>query len=537
MLRNTLHGIRRGSLQAMRLPALVWLPLVAVLGGGLGAWWGAQQARDQALAHAEEQLRLAAVQVHELLDRYELFPDIAAFCPCIGTALAEPDDPGRIATANRRLADINARIRADVSYVLDTGGTVIAASNWRDRRSFVGENYALRPYFRAALAGGTGRFVGVGLTSGELGYYLARPVTLGERVAGVIAVKLRLDELERWLAGDEDSLHRGGRTARGGEVLIADAAGVIFVTTESQWRFRTLAPLAPAARAALAQSRAYAGEALAPLAVRQIARLGAHARLLALPGHGRAVAATEYLPDVGWRLTVLSPLAGFVQTLWLHVLLGLLLGMLVVALVLLLVLRELYQRRVLEAAIRDPLTGLYTRMYMNETVPRLVSRHNRDADAAFGVTILDVDFFKQVNDHHGHFAGDRVLAELGALIRAQCEDTDIAVRLGGEELAIFRPHAAPGEALRLAERLRILVQRHAVRWEGRDVAITISGGVAEHRAGESLVQLLQRADRALYQAKRTGRNRIIDADPPTDGGLPPGLCARIDESSGAAGAR
>jgi diguanylate cyclase (GGDEF)-like protein len=519
----------------MRLPALFWLPLVALLGSALGAWWGAQQARDAALAHAEEKLRLAAVQVRELLDRYELFPDIASFCPCIGEALAEPDDPGRIATANRRLTDINARIRADVSYVLDAAGTVVAASNWRSASSFVGENYAQRPYFRTALGGGTGRFVGVGLTSGELGYYLARPVTTAGRSAGVIAVKLRLVELERWLTGAEDSLHRGTRTRRDDEVLIADAPGVIFVTTEPRWRFGTLAPLAPAVRAELVQSQAYGGEALAPLAVREVARLGAHARLLALPGRGRMVAATETLPGVGWRLTVLTPLAGFSHTLWFHVLLGLLLGMLVVALVLLLVLRELYQRRVLEAAIRDPLTGLYTRMYMNETVPRLVLRHNRDAHAAFGVTILDVDLFKQVNDRHGHFAGDRVLAELGALIRAQCEDTDIAVRLGGEELAIFRPHSAPGESLRLAERMRIVVQRHAVHWEGRDIAVTISGGVAEHRDGESLVQLLQRADRALYQAKRTGRNRIIDADPPTDGGLPPGLCARIDEPSGAMG--
>ena len=257
-------------------------------------------------------------------------------------------------------------------------------------------------------------------------------------------------------------------------------------------------------------------------------QLGPQARLLRLPARGSMVAVTRTLHDVGWRLSVLVPLADFGHTLWFYALLGLLIGMLAVTLGLLMVLRELYQRRVLEAAIRDPLTGLYTRMYMNETMPRLVARHNRDPDGAFGVIILDVDLFKQVNDRHGHLAGDRVLAELGALIRAQCEDTDIAVRLGGEELAVFHVREAPGETLRLAERLRIVVQRRAVRWENSEIPVTVSGGVAEHRVGETLVQLLQRADQALYQAKRAGRNRIIDADPPTSGGLPPGLCSQID---------
>jgi diguanylate cyclase (GGDEF)-like protein len=284
------------------------------------------------------------------------------------------------------------------------------------------------------------------------------------------------------------------------------------------------------ARAALERSRAYAGEALAPLPAEEITRLAPDARLLSLPGRGRVVAAGATLPKLGWRLMVLVPLAGFAQTVGLFALLGLLLGLLAMVAALLVALRSVYQRRVLEAAIRDPLTGLYSRMYMNETVPRLVARHDRDAAAAFGVVILDVDFFKQVNDRWGHLAGDRVLAELGALIRAQCGDTDIAVRLGGEELAVFHVQEAPGAALRLAERLRIVIQRRPLHWEGSEIPVTVSGGVAEHRAGETLVHLLQRADRALYQAKRTGRNRIIDAAPPTEGGLPPRLCAQFGEA-------
>ncbi|WP_295878227.1 sensor domain-containing diguanylate cyclase [uncultured Thiohalocapsa sp.] len=411
---------------------------------------------------------------------------------------------------------------------------VIAASNWADTDSFIGQNYARRPYFQAALAGETGRFVGIGLTSGELGYYLARPVTKDGVLLGVIAVKLSLEALQDALAAGGRERRRSRPGATGSEMLVADAHGVIFASSEPAWRFRSLAPLAADTRVELARSRAYADRRLDPLDAEPLQRLGPGARLLAFPEGGRYLAVTETLPEIGWRIAVLTPLADFGHTVRLHALLGLLLGLLAVAAGLLLLLRELYQRRVVEAAIRDPLTGLYSRMYMNETLPRLVARHNQDPAAAFGVVILDVDLFKQVNDRHGHFAGDRVLAELGALIRAQCGETDIAVRLGGEELALFHPHSRPGETLRLAERLRIVAQRHAVHWEGHDIAVTLSGGVAEHRRGETLVALLQRADQALYQAKRTGRNRIIDADPPTQGGLPPGLCAQLAQTQGAA---
>ena len=534
MFRNGLHSFRRGSLRAIRVPALLWLPLVAVLGAGLGHWWGVLEARRDAQAQAQSQLAVAAVQTRALLDRYELLPDIAAFCPCITDALQAPDDPARVAAANLRLADMTQRIRADVSYALDLAGNVIAASNWDTAVSFVGRNYAQRPYFQDALAGGTGRFVGVGLTSGKLGYYLARPVRAGGEIIGVIAVKLDLTELESGLVHITQDYRLDGRDAEPAKLLLADADSVVFISTLADWRFRTLEPLPPATREELAASVAYGDAPLPALpAAAMLADLGlAEPKLLA---HlGEIVSVEEVLPAAHWRLRVLVPLTGFARTVWVHTLLGLLLGLLAVVLVLLIAMREIYQRRVLAAAIRDPLTGLYSRMYMNETLPRLIARHDRDPAAAFGVAILDLDHFKQVNDRFGHLAGDRLLAEVGELIRNQCEEADFAVRLGGEELAVFQVQHAPGATLRLAERLRLLVQQHGLRWEGQRIRVTLSGGVAEHRRGETLVQLLRRADRALYQAKRTGRNRVIDADPPTAGGLPPGLGAQIAEPSGAA---
>jgi diguanylate cyclase (GGDEF)-like protein len=537
MFRHGLHSFRRGSLRAIRVPALLWLPLVAALGAAVGGWWGVHQSRAQARVYGAEQLALAAVQVRELLDRYELFPEIAAFCPCVGKVLADPDNPAAVREANGRLADIRSRIRADAAYVLDTEGKVLAASNWATSSSFVGQNYSRRPYFQEALAGGTGRFVGIGLTSGKLGYYLARAVSENGRIAGVIAVKLDLVELQRWLDESARERRRSRLDSAVAAMVVADAAGVIFVSTEPDWQFRTLQPLDGDARARIERSAAYAGLTLEPLPTTLHERLGPGAQLLSLPERGRFIALDEALPAVGWQLRVMVPLAAFVGTVHVFALLGLLLGLLVMALLLLLLLREIYQRRVLAAAIRDPLTGLYSRLYMNETAPRLIARHARDQAASFGVVILDVDHFKRVNDRFGHFAGDRVLAELSALIRTQCDDMDLPVRLGGEEFAVFHVQASAGATLRLAERLRILIAQRPVRWEDQDIPVSISGGVAEHRVGEGLVDLLQRADRALYQAKHAGRNRVIDAEPPTEGGLPPGLCAHLETTERATDGR
>jgi diguanylate cyclase (GGDEF)-like protein len=310
-------------------------------------------------------------------------------------------------------------------------------------------------------------------------------------------------------------------------LLVADGAGIVFLSSHPHWRFRALEPLPAATHQALQRSRAYGDRPLLTPLSEDIKGLESGAGVVRLRGQGRFVALSERLPGPGWRLLVLTPTAAFSRTFWLFTLLGLLLALSLGGLVLLWVFRELYQRGVLRAAIRDPLTGLYTRLYMNETVPRLIARQNRFRRLTLGLIIFDIDHFKQINDRFGHIAGDRVLADIGALLRAQCDDGDIAVRLGGEELAVFLLRDTPGGASRLAERVRLLVQASAVPWKQTQIAVTVSGGVAEHRSGETMVQLLQRADRALYQAKRCGRNRVILCDSVTELDLPPGLASQL----------
>ena len=187
--------------------------------------------------------------------------------------LREPRNPQRIAAANAYLEAAQQGAAVSVTFLIDAHGETLAASNWQLPRSFVGHNYAFRPYFRDALKDGLGRFYGVGVTTGEPGYFLAAPVRAAGKVLGVIVLKLSLDSMEQALAGAGDTL------------LLADADGVIFLSSERRLRYRTLAPLPEAVSARLAETRQYGTQPVTPLAAQAIlpAANGQPLRL-ALPG-------------------------------------------------------------------------------------------------------------------------------------------------------------------------------------------------------------------------------------------------------------
>jgi diguanylate cyclase (GGDEF)-like protein len=172
---------------------------------------------------------------------------------------------------------------------------------------------------------------------------------------------------------------------------------------------------------------------------------------------------------------------------------------------------DIARERAYRRSIRDPLTGLFTRFYMQDVLARQCALHGRDPSATLSVCLLDIDHFKQVNDTHGHLAGDRVLAGLAALLQHNCRDTDILVRYGGEEILVASIGQDIAGAAQLAERLQDMIARTpiAIDESGQEqLRVTVSIGVAEHRQGETLEAAIQRADRALYEAKEQGRNRV-----------------------------
>ncbi|MEE7548601.1 diguanylate cyclase, partial [Xanthomonas sp. Kuri4-1] len=160
-------------------------------------------------------------------------------------------------------------------------------------------------------------------------------------------------------------------------------------------------------------------------------------------------------------------------------------------------------------SIRDPLTGLYNRRYLEESLSRELARCARRG-LPLSVLMLDVDHFKQFNDAHGHAGGDVLLAAVGQLLGARPRGEDIACRYGGEEFTLILPETTSDDALRLAEELRgriaALVASDGVRPLPR---VTASIGISTFPAdGELGTGLIQKADAALYQAKHRGRNRV-----------------------------
>jgi diguanylate cyclase (GGDEF)-like protein len=160
-----------------------------------------------------------------------------------------------------------------------------------------------------------------------------------------------------------------------------------------------------------------------------------------------------------------------------------------------------------QQAIRDGLTGLFNRRYLDETLEREIARAHRGGQP-LGVLMIDVDHFKQFNDRYGHEAGDCVLKALGAILRRQVRAEDIACRYGGEEFCLILPGAPLEAAIARAEALRAEMSRLQLQHDGRTLgAVSLSVGVAAFPIhGQGGADVLKAADAALYQAKRAGRD-------------------------------
>jgi diguanylate cyclase (GGDEF)-like protein len=167
-----------------------------------------------------------------------------------------------------------------------------------------------------------------------------------------------------------------------------------------------------------------------------------------------------------------------------------------------------------EQSIRDLLTGLYNRRYLEESLEREVARTWRDKKP-LAVIMLDVDHFKRFNDQYGHEGGDAVLQALGRVLRETARSSDIVARYGGEEFTVLLHNASLTGAREWGERLRENVGRMEVKAGGQTLPpITISLGLAMYgENGVAADELLRAADAALYQAKRGGRDRLVVAEP------------------------
>ncbi|NEM04812.1 histidine kinase N-terminal 7TM domain-containing diguanylate cyclase [Geodermatophilus normandii] len=175
-----------------------------------------------------------------------------------------------------------------------------------------------------------------------------------------------------------------------------------------------------------------------------------------------------------------------------------------------------------EEAVRDPLTGLHNRRYLDRALDADLAHRPRSGQLS--LLVVDIDHFKTVNDRFGHAAGDRVLTSVAGTLSAAVRGGDTAARLGGEEFVVVLPGAGREQALVRAEQVRREVAAAQHLLDGEPVAVTVSVGVAVCPAdGTSAAALLEAADRALYTAKATGRDRVVAAEaaPPATVPVPP----------------
>lgn len=284
----------RPSVLLVALAMLLGLLLTQALAG-----WLAE--RRALLARAQEgrgQLALYAQALHIQVERFRSVPALLALDDEIRALLADPQDAARRQQVNARLERQNQAAGSSVLYLLDTRGTALAASNWREWSSFVGNNYGFRPYFRDALRDGAGRYFAVGVTTGVPGYFLSQAVTDADgRTLGVLVVKLELEEMQRDWAGQP------------GVLLVADSLDVVILATRPAWRFRTLRALPADSRERLVSARRYAEQPLQPLPSEPLARLDAHTELRRVQGPDgtqRYLWQSLALPDERWTLHLLE---------------------------------------------------------------------------------------------------------------------------------------------------------------------------------------------------------------------------------------
>ncbi len=168
-----------------------------------------------------------------------------------------------------------------------------------------------------------------------------------------------------------------------------------------------------------------------------------------------------------------------------------------------------YEHRLLEMNMRDGLTGIYNRRFLEKRLAEEFERHVRYS-RNFSVIMFDIDFFKKVNDTHGHQCGDSILKGVSAKVAGMIRKTDFLARYGGEEFCCLLPETDLASATVLAERFRKSIAEMTQVYQEKEVTVTISLGVSELSTQyPTPSSLLEKADEALYQAKGSGRNQVV----------------------------
>jgi len=161
-----------------------------------------------------------------------------------------------------------------------------------------------------------------------------------------------------------------------------------------------------------------------------------------------------------------------------------------------------------DLALTDPLTKIHNRRYLDLYMEKAIPLCQRQGHP-LTMIIFDIDHFKTINDTYGHIAGDMILKKVVKVIKGIIRDSDVFVRTGGEEFILILPNCPLEQGTKLAERIRKAIESTKFTYKETRIWVTISMGITEYIKGQDLTQFFDRADQALYRAKKSGRNRVV----------------------------
>ena len=260
--------------------------------------WTYRRGLLELVASGNVRLELYINYLQGILGKYESLPEVLAIDNSLVRALLNPHEKKRIEILNRYLETINRVSDTLDTYLMNKDGLTIAASNWNEKRPFIGRNFSYRPYFKQAMTGKLGRYFALGTASSKRGYYFAYPVRKDNEILGAVAVKINIDLIEqKWADRDEN-------------FLVSDPDGVIFITTNPEWRFKSLKPLEHDVLERIMVSRRYQDAAIAPLSNHSTI-LSEKVEILDIDsgtGHDKrkVLKQSQFMPQAGWNVHILT---------------------------------------------------------------------------------------------------------------------------------------------------------------------------------------------------------------------------------------
>jgi len=289
----------------LKNPALYVLALCLLVAVTVLAYWLVKRrSLDDMHRVLAPRAEFYAATIGGILSKYEFLPLAVAQSAQVADLL-EQKNPERVAQVNVYLEDINARVGAFAVYVLNTQGVVLASSNWLDSVSYVGQNYAFRPYFEQAISGGIGHFYGIGVSTGEAGLFISQPIRREGRIIGVAAAKVSLDWIEQsWRAPGVAE-----------QIWVTDANGVVILSSNPSLKFTALTSLSELQRQTILKQRQFLHETLPVVDHPVVQEFADGARVLSLTDPAKPGNKNEYLAvgrslaPLEWQITVLSDLA------------------------------------------------------------------------------------------------------------------------------------------------------------------------------------------------------------------------------------